>query len=66
MPTFPGTEGNYLRALLARITAGALVSPRGYFRTRKSSAEYDGEDDEDEYVDEEEEEEQIGKIQQSN
>ncbi|KAK3587001.1 hypothetical protein CHS0354_026721 [Potamilus streckersoni] len=31
-PPFPGTERNYLRAQIARITASTQVSPIGYFR----------------------------------
>lgn len=30
-PPFPGTEANYLRAQIARISAGTLISPAGYF-----------------------------------
>lgn len=30
-PYFPGNEGNYLRAQIARITATTLISPIGYF-----------------------------------
>ena len=30
-PPFPGTEKNYLRAQVARITAGTQISPANYF-----------------------------------
>ena len=30
-PPFPGTERNYLRAQVARITAGTQISPLNYF-----------------------------------
>ena len=30
-PPFPGTERNYLRAQVARITAGTQISPDKYF-----------------------------------
>ena len=32
-PPFPGTERNYLRAQVARITAGTQISPANYFTT---------------------------------
>lgn len=44
IPPFPGKEGHFLKALLARITAGAMVSPKGFYKT-KSSDEMAGEDD---------------------
>jgi radial spoke head protein 4/6 len=31
-PPFPGNESNYLRAQIARISAGTLVSPIGFYR----------------------------------
>lgn len=31
-PPFPGNEANYLRAQIARISAGTQVSPKGYFQ----------------------------------
>ncbi|XP_035531399.1 radial spoke head protein 4 homolog A [Morone saxatilis] len=31
-PPFPGNEANYLRAKIARISAGTQVSPQGYFQ----------------------------------
>lgn len=30
-PPFPGTEANYLRAQIARISAATHVSPQGYY-----------------------------------
>jgi len=56
-PKFPGREGHYLRALLSRITAGAQVSPKGYFQLSKGTRQYnDEEDDDDEELGEGEEE----------
>jgi len=47
LPPFPGQEGHYLRSLLARITCGAVVSPKGYFKgSGRFIDEYEGEDDE--------------------
>ena len=63
-PKFPGLEGDYLHALLVRITAGTLVSPRGYYRTKKYGDEEEGEgeeEEEEEDVEEEEEEHQNSK-----
>ena len=31
-PPFPGNESNYLRAQIARISAGTHISPIGYYR----------------------------------
>uniref|UniRef100_A0A183SLJ5 Radial spoke head protein 6 homolog A n=1 Tax=Schistocephalus solidus TaxID=70667 RepID=A0A183SLJ5_SCHSO len=47
-PTFPGTEANYLRAQIARITACTHVSPEGYFSFEEDEVdeEYDDEEDE--------------------
>ncbi|VDD79463.1 unnamed protein product, partial [Mesocestoides corti] len=33
-PQFPGTEANYLRAQIARISAGTQLAPEGYYRHR--------------------------------
>uniref|UniRef100_A0A8C2T5W7 Radial spoke head component 4A n=1 Tax=Coturnix japonica TaxID=93934 RepID=A0A8C2T5W7_COTJA len=41
-PPFPGNEANYLRAQIARISAGTHVSPLGYYRF----AEEEGDEDE--------------------
>lgn len=38
-PSFPGTERSYLRALIARISAGAHISPRNFYQAGE-----DGED----------------------
>lgn len=40
--SFPGSECNYLRALIARISAGSHVSPKNFFRVGSD----DGDDDE--------------------
>lgn len=54
--SFPGSERNYLRALIARISAGSHVSPRNFFRV--------GSDDEDDDVrfDDAEDDGVIGKL----
>jgi radial spoke head protein 4A len=31
-PPFPGNEANYLRAQIARISAGTHISPNGYYK----------------------------------
>lgn len=46
-PVFPGTERNYLRATIARITAATYVSPVGYYRIGAGNDEEE-EDDVDE------------------
>ncbi|XP_068564037.1 radial spoke head protein 4 homolog A isoform X3 [Cebidichthys violaceus] len=43
-PPFPGNEANYLRAQIARISAGTQVSPEGFFRPAED--EGDEEDEE--------------------
>lgn len=49
-PIFPGTERNYLRAIIARISAGTHVAPKNFYKSGNSEDfdddEYD-EDDED-------------------
>ncbi|XP_048510818.1 radial spoke head protein 6 homolog A [Athalia rosae] len=55
-PPFPGTEKNYLRAQIARITAATSISPIGWYNF--------GEDEEEEALGEEEEE--IGGIMHEN
>lgn len=50
-PDFPGKERNYLRAQIARITAGTHISPLGYYTF---GAETGGEGDEEEPVEDEE------------
>lgn len=47
-PPFPGTEKNYLRAQIARISAATLISPIGFFT-------FGGEDEEEELGEEPEE-----------
>lgn len=42
-PPFPGSEANYLRAQIARISAATQVSPLGYFQF----GEEEGDDDDD-------------------
>ena len=43
-PPFNGTEANYLRAQIARISAGTQISPIGFFRFDEEN-EGDGEED---------------------
>ena len=31
-PPFPGNESNYLRAMIARISAGTHISPIGFYK----------------------------------
>ncbi|XP_045475388.1 radial spoke head protein 4 homolog A [Harmonia axyridis] len=50
-PEFPGREKNYLRAQIARISAGTQISPLGYFSFGVESV---GEGDEEEPVEDEE------------
>ena len=35
-PPFPGTEKNYLRAQIARISAGTIISPLDYYKYVRS------------------------------
>ncbi|XP_023309499.2 radial spoke head protein 4 homolog A [Lucilia cuprina] len=58
-PYFCGKEKHYLRALIARITAGTYIAPKNYYRkmTKKEIRLFEG-IDEDEAEDEEEEEEE--------
>nr|XP_020512746.1 radial spoke head protein 6 homolog A-like isoform X1 [Labrus bergylta] len=42
-PPFPGNEANYLRAQIARISAGSQVSPQGFFQAGEE--EGDGEEE---------------------
>ncbi|KAH8261215.1 hypothetical protein KR044_005355 [Drosophila immigrans] len=43
-PCFPGKEKHYLRAMIARISAGTHIAPQGYYRrmTKKEKDLYDG------------------------
>lgn len=45
-PKFPGVEKNYLRAMIARITASTYISPMGYY-TSSTDEEEDVEEEED-------------------
>lgn len=51
-PTFPGTERNYLRALIARISAGTHVAPKNFYKLGASSGNEDEVEEEDEFEDE--------------
>uniref|UniRef100_A0A8V0YSE6 Radial spoke head component 4A n=1 Tax=Gallus gallus TaxID=9031 RepID=A0A8V0YSE6_CHICK len=42
-PPFPGNEANYLRAQIARISAGTHVSPLGYYRFSEEEGDEDEE-----------------------
>lgn len=46
-PKFPGTERNYLRALIARITAGTSISPRNFNQIGSNEDDDEGSDDAD-------------------
>lgn len=48
-PSFPGTEKDYLRSLVARISAGCHVAPKNFFKIGALNGDEDeDEDDEDE------------------
>nr|XP_044990121.1 radial spoke head protein 6 homolog A-like [Jaculus jaculus] len=47
-PPFPGTEANYLRAQIARISAATHISPLGYYRFREDRGRDDEEVDDEE------------------
>lgn len=50
-PPFPGTEANYLRAQIARISAGTHISPIGYYRfDEENEGEGDEEGGRDSYI----------------
>lgn len=38
-PPFPGNEANYLRAQIARISAGTHVSPLGFYQLKEDEGE---------------------------
>ncbi|XP_054452812.1 radial spoke head protein 4 homolog A [Anoplopoma fimbria] len=42
-PPFPGNEANYLRAQIARISAGTQVSPQGFFQARDEEGDEEDE-----------------------
>lgn len=50
-PTFPGTERNYLRATIARITAATYVAPVGYYRLGAGGDDEEEEEDDEEGAD---------------
>ncbi|XP_031572967.1 radial spoke head protein 4 homolog A-like [Actinia tenebrosa] len=49
-PPFPGNESNYLRAQLARITAGCSISPAGYYMFEEEEEEEDETEERDSYI----------------
>lgn len=53
-PIFPGTEINYLRCMIARISAGTHISPRGFFKADFNVKYSDDESDDDVSEDESE------------
>ncbi|XP_070688212.1 radial spoke head protein 6 homolog A [Pempheris klunzingeri] len=48
-PPFPGGEANYLRAQIARISAGTQVSPQGFFQAGEEEGEEEDEAPRDNY-----------------
>lgn len=44
-PVFPGTERNYLRCLIARVSAGTQISPRCYYKVGSDDEGGDGDTD---------------------
>lgn len=44
-PSFPGTEKNYLRAQIARISASTHISPVGFFTFGEEDEEKEMEED---------------------
>lgn len=48
-PPFPGNEANYLRAQIARISAGTQVSPQGYYQAGEEEGEEENEAPRDSY-----------------
>ncbi|KAM3875867.1 radial spoke head protein 4 homolog A-like [Diretmus argenteus] len=49
-PPFPGNEANYLRAQIARISAGTQVSPRGFYVFEEEEGDEEDEEPRDSYV----------------
>lgn len=43
-PPFPGNEANYLRAQIARISAGTQISPNGFYRFDEEGEEANEDD----------------------
>lgn len=48
-PPFPGNEANYLRAQIARISAGTQVSPKGFFQAGEKGGDEEDEAPHDSY-----------------
>nr|XP_020457714.1 radial spoke head protein 6 homolog A-like [Monopterus albus] len=48
-PPFPGNEANYLRAQIARISAGTQVSPQGFFQAGEEEGDEEDETPRDTY-----------------
>ncbi|MED6240403.1 Radial spoke head protein 6 A, partial [Ataeniobius toweri] len=48
-PPFPGNEANYLRAQIARISAGTQVSPQGFYQTGVEDVDEEDEVPQDSY-----------------
>ncbi|XP_026201856.1 radial spoke head protein 6 homolog A isoform X2 [Anabas testudineus] len=48
-PPFPGNEANYLRAQIARISAGTQVSPQGFFQAGEEEGDEEDEAPHDNY-----------------
>uniref|UniRef100_A0A3B5AF77 Radial spoke head protein 6 homolog A-like n=1 Tax=Stegastes partitus TaxID=144197 RepID=A0A3B5AF77_9TELE len=48
-PPFPGNEANYLRAQIARISAGTQVSPLGFYQAREEEGDEEDEAPQDSY-----------------
>lgn len=48
-PPFPGNEANYLRAQIARISAGTQVSPHGFFQAGEEEGDEEDEAHRDSY-----------------
>lgn len=46
-PAFPGNERNYLRCLIARISAGTHISPRSFYKVQSNEEESDDSEDDD-------------------
>ena len=44
-PPFPGNEANYLRAQIARISAGTQISPIGFYRFDEEAEGGEGEEE---------------------
>lgn len=46
-PSFPGTEREYLRAMIGRISAGTHIAPRGFYKAGEGGADDDDASDDD-------------------